>query len=384
MNKNKKNPHPLRPAWVEIDLAQLRENFRLIFADKPKKLRILSVVKDQAYGHGAVAVAKCALKAGVNYLAVVTLDEALELRQNGINAPILLFGERPEDQLQMCVEQNLTCCVNDIKTAEALSVLALKQGKSIAIHVEIDSGMSRYGIRWDKALPVIEKMTTLNGITLEGIMSHFAMSDETDKTYALLQLQRFNRVLAGMERKEIRVKWRHICNTGGLLDLPQAHLDMVRIGILPLGVYPSKVCRRIPGLKPVMSVKAKIAAIRELQTGDCVGYGMHYKAKSRRKIAVIPLGYGDGFPRVRNAGAVLIHGFRAPVIGGNAMDAMMFDITHIPETNLWDDVVVMGKQGTEEISVHEIARLKNSVSYDILTGWRRRLPWVYLQEDREK
>ena len=384
MNKIKEIQHPLRPAWVEIDLAQLQENFRLIFADKPKKLQILSVVKDQAYGHGAVAVAKCAIAAGVKYLAVVTLDEALELRQNGINTPILLFGERPEEQLQLCIARNLTCCVNNTKTAKALSQLALKQGKLVPVHVEIDTGMSRYGIRWDEALPVIEKMAEYKGIALEGIMSHFAMSDETDKTYALLQLQRFNRVLAEMGRKIIRVKWRHICNTGGFLDLPQAHLDIVRIGILPLGVYPSKVCRRISGLKTVMSVKVKIAAIRELKTGDCVGYGMHYKAKSGRRIAVIPIGYGDGFPRVRNAGVVLIRGLRAPVIGGNAMDAMMVDITHIPEAGLWDDVVVMGKQGTEDISAHEIAQLKNSVSYDILTGWRRRLPRVYLQKDQEK
>ncbi len=153
---------------------------------------------------------------------------------------------------------------------------------------------------------------------------------------------------------------------------------MVRTGILPLGVYPSQVCRRIAGIQPIMSVKAKIVVIRNLVPGDKVGYGMHYTAPSARRIAVIPLGYGDGFPRVRNTGCVLIHGKRAPIVGGNAMDVMMVDITDIPAAQISDEVVVMGKMGTEEIAVHEIARWKQSVSYDILTNWSWRLPRVYL------
>ncbi|MFQ5771834.1 MAG: alanine racemase [bacterium] len=373
----KSNRTRLRPAWVEIDLAQLRRNFQIIHEDKPAHLHMLSVVKDQAYGHGAVEVAKVALESGAVYLAVATIDEALELRQHGIAAPILLFGERTEEELKLCLEQNFTCFVNDSSKVEIYSRLAAAAGKKVAVQVEVDTGLSRYGVRWTKALPVIEAISRMDSLILEGVMSHFAMSDELDKSFALLQIERFQQVLNEMNKKGMRVKYRHMCNTGGFLDLPQAHFDLVRIGILPLGVYPSKVCRRIAGLQPVMSVKAKIAAIRDLVVGDKVGYGMRYEASAPRRIAVIPLGYGDGYPRVRNNGAVLIRGKRAPIIGGNAMDAMMVDITDIPGARLWDEVVLMGKQSQEEITVLELAELVNTVAYDILAGWSWRLPRIY-------
>jgi alanine racemase len=210
------------------------------------------------------------------------------------------------------------------------------------------------------------------------VLSHLAQSDETDKTFALLQLARFNEVLNGMAERGLSVKLRHLCNSGGFLDLPRAHFDMVRVGILAYGVFPSSVCRRIPGIAPVMTVKARIAAIQDLEPGDTVGYGMRYAAPSRRRIAVLPIGYGDGFPRVRNQGCALIHERRAPLVGGIAMDALTVDITDIPEARLWDEAVIMGRQGNEEISVHEVAKLKNSVSYDILANWRGRLPRVYV------
>jgi len=373
-----------RPAWVEVDLVQLKRNFKIIFQDKPEHVQVLSVVKNQGYGHGAIPVAKIALEVGVTYLAVATIDEALELRQNGISAPILIIGDRPGNQLELCVNENITCCINDIETAHLLSKIAIKYNRRIPLHIEIDTGMSRYGVRWTKALSTIESITHLEGLYLEGLMSHFAMSDEADKTFALLQLDRFKSVLTELEKKSFTVKYRHMCNSGGFLDLPQAHFDMVRIGILTYGVYPSKVCRRIQGIQPVMSVKAKISTIRELEIGDKVGYGMRYEATSERRIAVIPIGYGDGFPRVRNKGEVLIHGKRAPIIGGSAMDAMMIDITEIPETRLWDEVVIMGKQKNEEITADEVARLKNSISYDILGSWNWRLPRLYNDQDQIK
>lgn len=369
-------PTPSRPAWVEIDLAQLRRNFEIIIQDKPENLAFLSVVKDNAYGHGALEVAKIAMDFGAKYLAVATIDEALELRLSEIKAPIFIFGERSNEELKLCVEHKFTCCVNDIDKAQKLAEFS--PGRKIPVHVEVDSGLSRYGVRWSVAPNVIESISRIEGLELEGVMSHFAMSDEADKTFALQQLQRFQQVLGQLQERRVSFKYRHMCNTGGFLDLPQAHFDMVRIGILPLGVYPSQVCRRIDGLKPVMSVNARIAAIRDLETGDTVGYGMRYQASSLRKIAVIPVGYGDGYPRVRNQGEVLIQGKRAPIVGGNAMDAMMVDVTDIPETRVWDEVVLMGTQGDEQIDVHEIAKIKGTVSYDILAGWRAKLPRVYL------
>jgi len=205
------------------------------------------------------------------------------------------------------------------------------------------------------------------------VMTHFSQSDETDKTFANLQFSRFNEVLRAMEQRKISVKLRHACNSGGFLNLPHAHLDMVRPGILLYGVFPSQVCRQIPGIEPVMSVKAKIAAIQKLTPGEVVGYGMRYTAKTERRIAILPIGYGDGFPRVRNEGCALIHGRRAPLVGGIAMDALMVDITDIPQAQMWDEAVIMGKQGNDEITVRDIAKLKNSVTYDVLTNWRLRL-----------
>jgi alanine racemase len=233
--------------------------------------------------------------------------------------------------------------------------------------------MSRYGVRWDEALPLIEKILAEKSLRLEGVMTHFSQSDETDKTFANLQFSRYQEVLDALARKKISVELRHACNSGGFLDLPHAHLDMVRVGILLFGIFPSSVCRRIAGIEPVMSVKARIAAIQTLKAGEVVGYGMRYTAPGERRIAVLPIGYGDGFPRVRNQGGVLIHGKRAPLIGGIAMDALMVDITDIPEARMWDEAVIMGKQGGEEITVHDLAKLKNSVSYDVLTNWRLRL-----------
>jgi alanine racemase len=371
---------PPRPAWIEIDLRQLKRNFQLLNQDKPASLHVLSVVKDEAYGHGAWPVAKTALRCGARFLGLATLDEALALRDKGLRAPLLMLGDRHESELSWCVAHNLTCCVSEPGCVEKLAQLAARAGKCIPVHLKINTGMNRYGVRWNEAMPLIERILAAKSLALEGVLSHFAQSDETDKTFALLQLSRFNEALRNLAERGVPVSLRHLCNSGGFLDLPQAHFDMVRLGIVPLGVYPSSVCRRIPGIESVMTVKARVAAVQKLQPGDSVGYGMRYTASSPRRIAVLPIGYGDGFPRVRNQGCALIHGRRASIVGGVAMDALMVDITGIPEAKLWDEAVLMGRQGAEEISVHEVAKLKNSVSYDVLSGWRGRLPRVYLHE----
>ena len=318
---------PLRPAWVEIDLARLRRNLQLIRRDLPRHVQLLAVVKDEAYGHGALDVARIALEEGAWGFGLSTLEEAMALRDAGITAPLLLLGERQEAELPWCVEHDLTVCVNEPHTVRMLARIATAQDKQVPVHLKIHTGMSRYGVRWDEALPLIEQIAAEKSLRLEGVMTHFAQSDETDKTFANLQFSRFNEVLRALEQRSISVKLRHTCNSGGFLDLPHAHLDMVRVGILMYGIFPSQVCRRIPGIEPVMSVKARIAAIQKLKPGEVVGYGMRYTAKTERRIAVLPIGYGDGFPRVRNEGGALIHGQRAPLVGGIAMDALMVDIT---------------------------------------------------------
>ncbi len=374
---------PHRPAWLEIDLYQLRANLEIINRDKPRDLQILSIVKDEAYGHGAYQVARTSLQAGAKFLGLSTLYEAIALRERGIEARILLLGDHPEAEFPWCIAYQLTCCVSAIHSIDTLDRLACDAGERVPVHIKVNTGMNRYGVRWPDALALAERIATSKSLYLEGVLSHFAQSDETDKTFAQQQLLRFNEVLHALSEHEIHVPYRHICNSGGFLDLPMAHFDMVRLGILPLGVYPSSVCRRIPGIQATMTVKARIAAIQHLEAGDTVGYGMRFTANSPRRIGVLPIGYGDGFPRVRNQGFVLVHGQRVPIIGGVAMDALTIDITDLPSAQLWDEAVLMGRQGDEEISVHEVAKLKGSVSYDVLTGWRSRLPRIYLHQNLE-
>ena len=369
-----------RPAWIEIDLQRFRRNYELIQRDKPERLQVLAIVKDEAYGHGALALAQAALDAGATALGLSTLEEAVALRERGIRAPILLLGDRHESELPWCLEYDLTCCLSEAHSVTELGRLAARHDKRIGIHVKINTGMNRYGVRWPEAEPLLELIGATKSLSLEGVMSHFAQSDELDKTFALTQLERFQEVLERMSARGWAVRLRHLCNSGGFLDLPQAHFDMVRLGILPLGVYPSSVCRRIPGIEPVMTVKARVAAIQHLRPGDSVGYGMRYQAAGPRRVGVLPLGYGDGFPRVRNEGYALVRGQRAPIVGGIAMDAFMVDLTDIPAAQLWDEAVLMGRQGEAEITVHEIAQLKRSVSYDVLSSWRARLPRIYLKQ----
>ena len=338
----------------------------------------MAVVKDAAYGHGAVAVAQIALECGASWLGVSTLDEALELRDAFPDASILLLGERPPEELPWCVEQGIDCCVQHGDNIQILNRLAEKAGVPARIHLKIDTGMSRYGVRWTEAPALLKEIHACNWLRLTGVMSHFAQSDEADKAFALLQSNRFRQVLSVLEQTSMPRPLRHLCNSGGFLDLPQAHFDMVRCGILPLGVYPSMACRRLPGIRPVMRVKTRLATIQPIEPGDTVGYGMRWTSPTTRRIGVLPIGYGDGYPRLRNCGWVLIHGQRAPIIGANAMDAIMVDLTNLPQARLWDDVVLLGTQGTEVISVHDVATWGQTVSYNILTGWRDRLPRLYL------
>jgi alanine racemase len=367
------------PAWVEVDLAQLRRNWDTIARYCPAGVGIACVVKDDAYGHGALPVAEIALERGAKLLAVASVTEALELRQGGIEAAILILGERSRDEYAVCLQHNFAACVGSHAALAELSKAVQALGRAMPIHLKIDTGMSRYGFRWSEADELFSALRKSPEIVVEGIMSHFAMSDELDKTFANLQLERFKQVLSAARNAGIEPKYRHICNSGGFLDLPEAHFNLVRIGILPLGVYPSKVCRRLEGIAPIMSVKSRLAVVKELQPGDHVGYGMRFTAEKPMRTGVIPVGYGFGYPRVRNQGHVLIHGQRAPLIGGVSMDAITVDVTDIIEAKQWDEVTLLGRNGQDEITIHDIAALRNSVSYDAMVSWSARLPRRYLQ-----
>lgn len=369
---------PPRPAWVEVDLHALVQNLRQIRNDLPSNVQVLQVIKDNAYGAGAVDVAQLAVRNGVDWFATFTIGEAMQLRDAGITTPLLLLGERTPEEFPWIPQLGLTTCVGSLEVAAGLNDFARLSNQPIVVHLKINTGMNRFGFPWRSARDWAPELARYSHLRITGALTHFAQSDEADKTFARQQLANFHQALDILRACGVQPKCLHTCNSGGTLDLPEAHLSMVRVGILPLGVYPSQVCRRLPQLHPVLSVKARITAIQNLLPGDTVGYGMRFRADSPRRIAVLPLGYGDGFPRVRNEGTALIHGHRVPLVGGVSMDAITVDITDVPSAKCGDEAVLMGRQGTEEISPHDLAALRRTVSYDILTGWRQRLPRVHL------
>ncbi|MFH2130954.1 MAG: UDP-N-acetylmuramoyl-L-alanyl-D-glutamate--2,6-diaminopimelate ligase [bacterium] len=367
----------LSRAWLELDQKILMDNFQLIFKDKPDQLKVLAVVKDNALGHGMIEVAQTAIQAGVDYLGVACFSEALMIRKHFDQFPLLVFGERSVDEIPFCVQYDMTIQVQSIRQAELIDRIARENHTRIRVHLKVDTGMGRYGIAVEEAVNAFSQISRMKGLVAEGIMTHFAQSDEADKTYANIQWERFETVLSGLEKKSLLPPLIHACNSGGYLDLPHAHGNMVRIGILPTGVYPSRVCRRIhigdQTLKPAMSAKTRVAYVKSLRTGDSTGYGMHFRAEGETRVAVLPVGYGDGYPRLRNTGFVLIHGKTAAIIGGNGMDATMVDVTDIPDVQKGDAVVLMGRQGDDEITAMMIADWAGTVTYDILSRWTTRM-----------
>jgi alanine racemase len=248
----------------------------------------------------------------------------------------------------------------------------------VPVHLKINTGMNRFGLPWRRVVDWSRELASLQGLDFVGALGHFAQSDELEKAFARTQQARFGECVTTLRAAGVQPRLLHHCNSGGFLDLPEAHFDIVRVGLLAQGVFPSSVCRRLPGLSPVMTVKARVTAIQDLEPGDTVGYGMRWRAERPSRIGVLSLGYGDGFPRVRNEGSALVRGLRVPIVGGITMDALMIDLTDVPAAEVGDETVLMGRQGDVEITAHDIAALRRSVSYDALTGWRARLPRVYL------
>ena len=366
-----------RSAWVQVDLEQLARNWEILRREVPASVSLMFVAKDNAYGLGAVEAARVALEGHADSLAVFTLGEAQELRDAGITAPILLLGERLADEVPHVLELDLEPCVGSIEMAEAFSRAGRTRGRPVPIHLKVNTGMNRFGFSWRNADSWGPILKTLPALEFRGALSHFAQSDELDKGFARTQSQRFEGVLKCLSAQDIRPQWIHHCNSGGVLDLPDAHFNRVRVGLLAQGVYPSEVCRRLEGVLPVLSLRARLTAIQELEIGDTVGYGMRWRAERPSRIGVLSVGYGDGYPRLRNQGQALLHGRRVPIVGGVTMDALMIDLTDVPEAQLGDEAVLLGTQGTDCITVQELARLSGTVTYDVLTGFRARLPRVY-------
>lgn len=373
----------LRPAYLEVDLDALAYNIRNIKKRLGKNVELMAIVKANGYGHGAYEVAKVALENGAGSLGVAILEEGIELREKGIKAPILnLFPESPE-RAEKVVEYDLDQVITDLKFVKRLSQEAKRQNKFSHIFIEIDTGLGRYGIPPQKTVELVKKINKLGNVRLKGILSQFSTADQRKKGFVFQQLSIFKNTLDELESFSNHIPIKSIANSGAVLDIPASYFNHVRVGHLLYGLYPSMETSESIKVKPAMSLKSKVMFIKEVEKGTPISYGKTYIAKKKAKIATIPLGYADGYSRLlSNKGEVLIRGKRAKVVGRVCMDAFMVDVSHIPEVKVGDEVVVMGKQGKDEITAHDLGRWTNTFAYEIMTRMGRRLPIVYLQRTK--
>ena len=369
---------------AEIDLDAADFNIKSILKRIDGRADVIGTIKADAYGHGALEIAKVLMENGVSMFSVAMLDEAVNLRKNGIDKPVLILGVTPPDYAEEAVKYGLIQTVPDYATAESISKAAVRLGKKAAVHIKIDTGMGRIGFKPDtEAVDEIERISKLDGIDIEGIFTHFCTSDEKDKSFTVLQRERFVKTVAALEERGIHIPLKHTAASAGIMDFDDLFFNAVRPGIILYGCYPSaEVMKdRLP-LKPVMSLKTYAMFIKEIEEGDTVGYGRTYKAEEKRKIATIPAGYADGYNRLlSNRGRVLINGRSAPIRGRICMDQCMADITGI-EAAQWDEVVLLGRQGNEEITADEIAEKIGTISYEVLCMVAKRVPRVYVKNGR--
>lgn len=372
------------PIFAEIDLAAFRHNMAVVRELVKRGSRIMAVVKGDAYGHGADVLAVEALKCGAEYLAVARLNEAVDLRNRGIDAPILLFGQSLPLYAEEYIRHNLYVSVNSSKAAEALSIEAEKSGAVIPVHVKVDTGMGRLGIVEEAAeiADVIKRTGELPGVEVKGVYSHFANADSADKTDAQLQLNKFLEIREMVISSFIDAPLFHIANSAALMELPGSHLDIVRPGIMLYGLYPSSEMKREKTLlKPVMSLKSQISQVKKVGPGFAVSYGSTYVTEKESLIATVPAGYADGYSRLLSSiGEVLVKGKRAPLIGRVCMDLTMLDLSNIPGVCEGDEAVLFGNQGDGFIGADEIAEKTGTISYEVVSGITSRVPRVYINQ----
>ena len=367
--------------WTEIDLSDLEHNYRALRAMLPQGCRFLGVVKADAYGHGAVPVARRLERLGAEYLAVACLDEASELRQAGITTPILILGYTPTERAEDLLEQGLTQTVYDVEMAKALSQAAVAAGKTLKIHIKADTGMSRLG--WlcsgealEPAVESIAQVCTLPGLEAEGTNTHFANADG-DEDYTMLQFTRFLDLLEALKGRGITFSIRHCAASAAVLNFPCTYLDMVRPGIALYGHYPDPSCEGLdgPGLRPVMTLKTRVASVKTVPAGTPVSYGCTHVLDRETKLAALTIGYADGLPRLcSDRLEVLIHGQKAPIVGRICMDMCMADVTGL-EVAPGDEVEVFGKH----LPIEDLAALAGTVQYELLCAVSPRVHRAYLE-----
>lgn len=370
--------------YAEINLDAIWHNMKAMQDNLTPGTKMCGVIKTDGYGHGAVAVARVIEEFVWGY-AVASMDEGLNLRENGITKPILVLGSVFPERYKEAIEADLRLSVFQKERAYLLNEQAIQLGKKAKIHVKIDTGMGRIGIEPDEtAIAFIKETAKLENIEIEGIFTHLARADETDKENANEQIQKFHWVLERLQQEGISIPLKHCSNSAGIIDMPEANIDMVRAGISIYGLYPSEeVDKTKVELWPAMSIKSYVSFVRESKAGSAIGYGGTYVTKQKEKIAVISLGYGDGYPRnLSNCGYVLIHGKKAPIRGRVCMDQFMVDVSQIPDVKEGDLVTVLGRDGDAVITVEELADMAGSFNYEFICDVGKRIPRVYFRNGK--
>ena len=371
----------MRPVWAEIDLDILANNMKNI-----KKLagnkEVIAVVKADAYGHGALDVAPCLLENGASRLAVAMLTEAIELRNNNIKAPIMILGYTPLDLGEELINFDIEQTIYDLDYARELSSLAIKLNKKAKVHIAIDTGMGRIGfLPTDESFNSICEIYSLDGLDVVGIFTHFSSSDEADKEYTQYQFNQIYDFIRKLENNGINIPLKHASNSAAIIDLPNTYLDAVRAGIILYGYYPSnEVKKENLSIKPALTLKAKIAHVKELESNMYISYNRTFKTSRKSKIATIPIGYADGYIRtLKHDAKIIVNGQLAPIVGNICMDQFMIDVTDIPNVKTGDEVILLGESNGIKFNADDIAKCMNSINYEVLCLLKKRVPRAYIK-----
>ena len=370
--------------YTKINLDNIKKNMQTVRDKFGDDIIILGIVKANAYGHGAVETAKALVEFGAGMLGVAAIDEALELRENGITAPVLILGQIFRQDYAAAIENDITCTVIDIVTAQGLSKKAQELGKTAKVHIKLDTGMGRIGFQPDEnGEMLIKSIFTLDNIFVEGAFTHFANADATDKTSANLQKRKFLAFTDNLISQGYEFPIRHMYNSASAMELDGYAGEMVRCGIMLYGLYPSNEMDKSYMLCPALEFKSHISFVKSVGKGFAVGYGSTYITDREMKIATVPVGYGDGYPRyLSNKGEVLVHGTRCKILGRVCMDQFMIDVSHLPDVQIADEVTLVGTDGNETITVEEVSDAEYRFNYEFCCLITPRVPRFYIKDGK--
>jgi len=379
LKRGRKMEKRARPAWSEINLDAFVENFKKIKAMVRPGTMVTGVIKADAYGHGAIEIGKVLQEEGVDRFAVATLSEALQLRKVFKKIPILILGYTPTYAADEVIENNIIQTMYNVDEAGIFSDRAVKLEKKLKLHIKIDTGMSRLGFQANAdSVEKIIQISKMPNIEIEGMFTHFAVADEADKEYTYNQYEKYKFMVDSLKAQGLEIPVKHVSNSAAIMDLPEMNMDMVRAGIILYGLYPSDdVIKERIDLKQVMSLKAEVSHVKELEAGTGVSYGLKYVTPGKRKIATVPIGYADGYTRMLSGKAeVLVKGVKVPVVGRICMDQCLIDVTGI-DVKIGDEVILFGSDGTNTISIDELALKLGTINYEITCMISKRIPREY-------